>query len=391
MNGSLSRRSFVRSAGALAASVIVGCDRALTAPELAPSLATDQPAAEQFVVAGQSNARGLFVQPNVAEHATLESLLFRAEPLVWGPLVDHTTYADEYPGLGSLWPLFSTRHMRARELPTALITTPLDGTGLIDTSREQGTAWAAGNYGSLRFIDAVNLAGGDGPLRVLWWQGESEATRNRVAGFESAYFDALLAMRESWEAGTGRPVTVVVGQTGNIYNDELPLRADNMNGVRRVQARLWETPGFLPGPVTCDIDHSADNRTHFTDPRHAVILARRWWHHANTGWFGAAGGRGPRLAAASRVGLSSADISLQVDNGGLVLGRAPAVGWRMVDAGGRLGIRRVQLDGAIVRLTADRRIVGPLTISWGYYNDASGATTQDARGLPVEPFEALVA
>lgn len=331
-----------------------------------------------FWVAGQSNAVGRFSTLQNYSHATLKAAMFR-ESGGWLELAANSDSDNAATGfVGSVWGLVASQFLADQGVPVAFITTADGSTALVNPAPAQ---WAKGGTSYNEAIARITAANTGGIKAILWDQGEKDAESNTT---QTAYANALSLMLDNMQADTGLTgLKLLCGHLGSITNGS--ATEAQINAIRLAQSDRWTNdPDILMGALKYDLTlrdglHPADAEIQ--------VLANRWWRAIKGHLFGGESPRSLRFSAATAPTSTKVNVTL-TGGVGAVLAGVSTTGWRVQDSAGVKTVAGAIATGKQVELTISSAMVAPITVSFGFGNDAIGATLRDqgAIALPPESF-----
>ncbi|MBI1323370.1 hypothetical protein GC170_09305 [bacterium] len=217
---------------------------------------------EVFLISGQSYAAGAN-----DEHLKVDDPLGRSVKYDW--VEKRWTKADDpFPHVdtgGTIWPAFANMLQPLVRVPVGLTNVAVGGTA----SRQ----WLPGEALYDRFLQG-GLAMGRFRA-VLWQQGESDVIENTPT---QTYVDRLKLIRSSLCDRWGfEPPWLLAKSTihPTVYD-----RPEAENRIREAIGKLWQEPGFAPGPDTDIL--TGENRGGPTSRRHFSPTGQR---RAGAMWF----------------------------------------------------------------------------------------------------------
>lgn len=217
---------------------------------------------EVFLISGQSYAAGAN-----DEHQKIDDPLGRSVKYDWVQKV-WSTASDPFPHVdngGTIWPAFANLIQPILGVPVGLLNVAVGGTA----SRQ----WMPGEALYDRFLKGGQAVGRF--RHVLWQQGESDVIENIDT---KTYMDRLIQIRSSLCREWGfEPLWLAAKSTihPTVYN-----KPTQENQIREAIARLWQQPGFAPGPDTDIL--TGENRGGVKSRRHFSSVGQR---RAGSMWF----------------------------------------------------------------------------------------------------------
>lgn len=235
---------------------------------------------EVFLVAGQSYADNCNDQLMRVEESCARVSVFDPRGQTWRVAHDpQPTPSDS--SQGSIWPPFGDVLVPFLRVPVGMVNVAVGGTAssqwLPGKELHTGLCEAGLKVGRFRY--------------VLWQQGESDAI-GRVSG--DSYVRNVTAIRDSACEFWGFSPTWLPAKS--TYHPTVYCDPEGENTIRAAVGRLWETPGFAPGPDTDIL--GGENRGPMESQRHFSPVGQQ---RAALMWFAAVWSELNRTGAPSKM------------------------------------------------------------------------------------------
>lgn len=275
---------------------------------------------------------------------------------------------------------------RRSGVPQGLIATAHGGTGMVEWDPALRDRGGESLYGSMWLsLQAVGqpIAG------VLWYQGCTDADPQWLDGYTARMQALVAALRR--DLGQPRLPWIMV-QIARVVNDT--TRAEHWNGLQEQQRRL---PASIPHLVVVPaVDLELDDGIHIgSGPQGHPLLARRMaGQAARLAWRDRR--ERPAIQPLSARLIEPAgdhDCCIEVSFRDVVGGLesdGPARGFAVLDPAGQpqAMIHKTVLRGDRAVLYTNRRVMGPVSVSYGHGADPV-CTIRDRRGMGLPAFRAF--